>query len=34
MQNVPEFSRKLLVVAAALLFSLVTMQAQLNQTDA
>ena len=34
MRNVPEFSRKLLVVAAALLFSLVTMQAQLNQTDA
>ena len=34
MRNVLEFSRKLLVVAAALLFSLVTMQAQLNQTDA
>lgn len=34
MRNVPEFSRKLFVVAAAVLFSLVTMRAQLNQTDA
>jgi antitoxin component YwqK of YwqJK toxin-antitoxin module len=34
MRNVSEFSRKLLIVAAALLFSMVTMRAQLNQTDA